>query len=151
MIQLYKHLEELESYISDYEKSNPKVSAATVGWQIGHSFKVMRGVCSALKNSNPEDYKTSFNWKRSIALTIGRFPRGIAKSPKRTRPEPNIAPVELKELMTKTRENLLELDSLSKSSWFTHPIFGDLNLSQSKRFLELHTYHHVLIIRDIIK
>ena len=150
MRKLQEHIEELESYIPVYSSHNPNVSAANVGWQVGHSFKVIISVCKALKHSDPKDYKKTFNWKRSLALTIGRFPRGRAKSPKYTRPDANIAPPELNKLLVQVREIILELDDLSPNSSFPHPIFGSLNLSQAKNFLALHTYHHLLIIRDIV-
>ena len=57
MKQLQSILDQLESHIPDFEKTNPAVSASTVGWQIDHSLLVINKVTSEIKDSNPDDYK----------------------------------------------------------------------------------------------
>jgi len=39
----------------------------------------------------------------------------------------------------------------NKKQYFTHPIFGDLQLPSAIRFLYVHSYHHEKIIRDIVE
>jgi hypothetical protein len=140
----------LESYVPTYGSNKPDVSAASVGWQIRHSLKVIISVSKALKRSDPKDYKWTFNWKRSMMLTIGRFARGKVNSPKHTRTDVDIESSEVNKLLSQARETMLETEILSPTASFPHPIFGSLNLSQSQKSLALHTYHHLLIIRDIM-
>ena len=151
MKRLNKYLEELESHIPNYSSHNQDISTANVGWQVGHAFKVIISVSRALEQSDPNDHKRTFNWKRSLFLTIGRFPRGKVRSPKHTRPDANIDPSDLGKLLSEVQNAMIETAKLSPTASFTHPVFGSLNLRQAHKFLELHTYHHLLIIRDIIK
>ena len=51
-MELYKQLDELEKWIEHFDKKSPKVSDATIGWQILHSLLVMNGVIKTLSKSN---------------------------------------------------------------------------------------------------
>ena len=59
--KLSDYIKTLESHIPRHEFSNPKVSKATIGWQIDHALKVVNGICGMMVNSNPQDYKANFN------------------------------------------------------------------------------------------
>ena len=39
-----KQLSELESYLPQMDVTNPKISSSTVGWQIDHALRVLRGI-----------------------------------------------------------------------------------------------------------
>lgn len=150
MKQLQAILDQLESYIQDFEKTNPAVSQSTIGWQIDHSLLVINGVADQLKNSNPEDYKWKFNKTRLLIQIINKIPRGKVKVPKSVKPV-NLASIE--DLTTKlelARKNIAEMALLPEKSYFTHPFFGDLKLKSAIWFLKLHTQHHLKIIRDIV-
>jgi hypothetical protein len=41
--------------------------------------------------------------------------------------------------------------TVNKNKYFTHPIFGDLQLPTAIKFLYVHSYHHEKIIRDILQ
>jgi len=43
------------------------------------------------------------------------------------------------------------LSTVNKNKYFTHPIFGDLQLPTAIKFLYVHSYHHEKIIRDILQ
>ena len=45
--------------------------------------------------------------------------------------------------------NPFDLETLNANSYFKHPYFGDLNLKKTLWFLNLHTNHHLKIIKDI--
>ena len=47
------------------------------------------------------------------------------------------------------KNSLVDLETLNANSYFTHPYFGDLNLKKTIWFLNLHTNHHLKIIKDI--
>lgn len=149
MKKLQSILDQLESYIPDFEKTNPAVSNATIGWQIDHSLIVINAVVEELKNSNPENYKWKFNRIRILIQIINKIPRGRVRVPKAVKPV-NVATIEeLKTKLELTRNNLANLPTLHAKSYFTHPYFGDLKLKAAIWFLKLHTNHHLKIIEDI--
>lgn len=151
MNRLNELVSELESKIPFCHTSNTKVSAGSVGWHTEHCLLTLNGVINTLKQSNPKDYKWTFNLIRIIVLTTKKIPRGRAKSPKIVRPDSSIDKTQLEIHLSKTRNTLKVLKLLSKDNYFEHPYFGNLKLQQTKNFLEIHTHHHLEIIRDILK
>lgn len=152
MTKLLSLLEQLESYIADYEKVNLSISKSSVGWHLEHSFLVLYAVSNNLKKSNPSDYKWKFNFNRFLVQTIlKKIPRGRGKAPKSVQPVEEITSESLKNKLEKVRNSLAELESLDAKNHFTHPYFGNLNLKNTIHFLELHTKHHLKIIEDILK
>lgn len=151
MKQLQKLLNQLESSISDYEKTNASISQSTIGWQIDHSLLVVNGVINELKKSNPENYKWKFNKTRLFLQTINTIPRGKVKTPNSVKPLDSITRDGLVLKMELAKKQLVELEKLPAHSYFTHPIFGDLKLKTALWFLKLHTRHHLKIIQDIQK
>ena len=151
MNQLQNLLNQLESYITVYEKENKTVSQSNIGWHIDHSVLVFILVVAELKKSNPENYKWKFNKIRILIQIINKIPRGRVTVPKAVRPieEANIE--DLKAKIEVAKKNLAEMKSLPAKSYFTHPFFGDLKLKSAIWFLKLHTKHHLKIIEDILK
>jgi len=151
MKQLQILISELESHIPNFDKSYPKVSNSTVGWQIDHSLIMVNVIVDQLKKSNPNDYKWRFNKFRAIFKIVNQFPRGKVRAPKSVQPLGTASVEELKAKVILVRKNLADLELLPANSYFKHPIFGDLNLKQTIWFLRLHTKHHLKIIKDIVK
>jgi hypothetical protein len=148
---LKNYLDELNSCIKSYKTVDADISKVSVGWHIGHSLKVIRGVVKLLEESDPAAYKRSFNLSCFVILNSGKIPRGIGRSPKSVRPPEEISEEYLKSLMSKTQEAIEHVKNLDSNSHFDHPYFGILNLKKAKRFMEVHTRHHIEIIRDILK
>lgn len=149
MKKLQALLEQLESHIPDFEKTNPAVSNSTIGWQIDHSLLVINTVVDQLKNSNPENYKWKFSKYRILIQITNTIPRGKVRVPKSVKP---IDVATLSDLTTKlelAKKNIKDMNSLPAKSYFTHPFFGDLKLKSAIWFLKLHTRHHLKIIEDI--
>lgn len=144
-------LQEMEQYVPFLECRDPLVSQVSVGWHLSHSFEVINKVCAALETSNPEDYKSEFSLSRIMVFTMGRFPRGKAKAPKNVMPNGEINPERLSLQLDDVKVNLSKFESLQKNNYCNHPYFKQLNRNQSKRLLEVHTKHHLKIIRDILK
>ncbi|WP_293873547.1 DUF1569 domain-containing protein [Flavobacterium sp.] len=151
MKKLNSLIDQLESHIADFEKTNSAVSTSTIGWQIDHSFLVINKVVSDIKNSNPENYKWKFNWKRSLIQIINKIPRGKAKAPQVVQPTESSSIEKLTEKFDLAKKSIAELELLPATSYFKHPYFGDLNLKSAIWFLKLHTKHHLKIIKDIVK
>jgi hypothetical protein len=142
---------ELESYLTVKDKRNDSVSTSDVAWQIDHSLKVINLVSESFINSNPKEYKGRFNKWRLLLFTLGYIPRGKAKAPKIVRP-PEIISTEDLSLQTQLAyQNIEKIKLADKHAHFKHFIFGVLHKKRTIRFLQLHTTHHLKIIRDILK
>ena len=148
---LFALLSGLKEKLPMIDRKNEAISKAPVGWHIQHSLMVINTIIYSLEKSEEKDYKWKFNFLRTFIMTMGKFPRGKVQSPKSVRPKEAYSLDKLQADFKTTETNLEKLDVLPKNSFFTHPIFGDLNLKPSIRFLKLHTLHHLRIIRDIIE
>jgi hypothetical protein len=144
-------LNDLEGKIDSKDSINPSVSKSDVSWHIAHSLKVISKVVETVKISNPQEYRWKFNHTRSFVYLFNYFPRGKGKAPKAVVPTDAQTSEQLREDLQTVRLMLLELKHLDAKSNFMHPYFGQLNLKQTKKFLALHTKHHLKIINDILK
>tara|TARA_R110002051_G_scaffold104720_1_gene177510 strand:- start:3 stop:452 length:450 start_codon:yes stop_codon:yes gene_type:complete len=148
---LEKELKFIEDSIQFKERKNLKVSKATVGWHLDHTLKVLNGVLLAIKNSDPKLYQKKFNSLRFITFTLGMFPRGKAKSPKRVLPPEIIETTAIENQLKEVATNLKIMNDLKENQYFQHPFFNHLNKKQTIKFIVLHTNHHLKIIKDILK
>lgn len=148
---LKKQLSQIELFIPLMDKQNSKVSISTVGWQLDHTLKVFNAVSESTKRSNPEKYERKFNLWRTILFPLGYFPRGKARAPKYVLPPEIITTNDLNTQLLVAKEHITTLNSLNKTMYFKHPIFGLLAKKQTLRFLQMHTHHHLKIIHDILK
>ncbi|MEZ4797177.1 MAG: DUF1569 domain-containing protein [Flavobacteriaceae bacterium] len=148
---LIPFVKKLESYLPVKDKRNAAVTTSDAAWQIDHSLKVINLVCETLLKSNPENYKSNFNKWRLLLFTIGYFPRGKVKAPKFVRPPEIITLQDLNTQIQLACQNIEMLKTAHRHVHFKHFIFGVLNKNRTIRFLQLHTNHHLKIIRDILK
>jgi hypothetical protein len=148
---LSKEFSFIKDFIKFKERENLSVSKASVGWHLDHSLKVINSVCATLRVSNANDYKKEFNGLRILTFTLGFFPRGKAKSPKRVLPPAIIKKKDIENQLEEAIKNIASIQELQENQYFTHPLFKQLNKKQTVRFLKLHTNHHLKIIRDILK
>ena len=144
-------IKELEGYIPVKDKRNDAVSTSDIAWQIDHSLKVFNFVSDTLVNSDPELYASKFNKWRLLLFTLGYFPRGKVKAPKFVRPPEVILVEDIQSQLQIAYNNIENIRSADKNAHFKHFIFGVLNKNRTIRFLQLHTNHHLKIIRDILK
>ncbi|SHG51941.1 hypothetical protein [Flagellimonas flava] len=148
---LDEQFSEIVSHIPNRDRRNKKVSEVDVAWHLDHSLKTINRICEALGESKPEKYKSSFSLSRIFVLTSGVIPRGVAQSPKVVRPPKEIVTDSLYLQLEEARNNLKRLEKLDANAHFRHPYFKLINKGQTKRFLKVHTEHHLKIIRDILK
>ncbi|KGL61894.1 hypothetical protein [Polaribacter sp. Hel1_85] len=148
---LQKEFHFIQEHLVYIDKEDIDVSKANVGWHLDHSLKVVNSVCTAIKNSNAIDYKREFNLLRLITFTLGFFPRGKAKAPKRVLPPEVVLKEEIKSQLELAFSNLEMMKVLDENQYFTHPLFKQLNKKQTLKFLKLHTNHHLKIVKDILK
>ena len=89
---------------------------------------------------------------------LGRFclftryiPRGKGKAPKIVMPTDDIKEEQLRDQLSLARKNIDDISSINGNATFKHPYFGVLNKKQTIKFVEVHTKHHLKIMRDILK
>lgn len=150
MQKLQKYLAELETKIPNLEDYNPTVSKSNVGWHIEHSLLTIERIIEAVQKSNPDNYKWSFKLPRILVFTMNKMPRGRAKAPKVVVPNTYDEQTLLEHLKI-VRGKMQELTNTSSDKYFNHPFFGHLKLNKTIQFLEIHTKHHIDIIKDISK
>ena len=144
-------LHQLENHISNFEKTNPNVSNSTVGWQIDHCLLVINGIIGQIEISDPLKFQPKWTFPKFMVFTTGKIPRGKAKAPKVVIPTQVATQEKLIAKLAAAKNNVLKLDSFSENQFFNHPFFKDLNVKQTKKFLTIHTKHHLKIIEDILK
>jgi hypothetical protein len=144
-------LPELANYIADYNQFNHAISEASVGWHIEHSLLVIKQVTATVAQSEPKLYKSKFNLSRFFVFLLKTIPRGKAKAPKVVIPVDEITIETLQESLKNTYQAIAYLKDCQENQYFMHPFFGQLNKKQTIKFLEIHTEHHLKIIRDILK
>lgn len=151
MKKLATLLDEFESRIPFFEKENLAISKSSVGWHIEHSLLTINGITRVLLRSNPKEYQWKFKLSRLFIFILGKIPRGKAKAPEIVVPKTNLDVALLQEHLNKSRNSLMEIESLSNYHYFEHPYLGKLKKKDALRFLEIHTNHHLEIITDITK
>jgi hypothetical protein len=144
-------LDQLEDYIPKSEFVDLQVSQSTVGWQIEHSLLTINGIITAIQNSNPKEYSWQFSFMKWVILATKKIPRGKAKAPKVVVPKEGVTIANLEQHLAKARDAIKALEFVSKNHFFKHPYFGNLKKKQTILFLEIHTHHHLKIIRDIVR
>ncbi len=84
-------------------------------------------------------------------MASGHIPRGRANAPAAVKPSADITPEDLQYRLLKVRAVLADLSNAPAEANFVHPVFGRLQKKAGLRFMQIHTQHHLLIIKDIIK
>jgi len=146
---LAQQLEELEFLIKYRDVINPTVSKVPIAWHLDHMLKVINGIFRKLKDSDYSNYKPDINIMRFVLFAVGKIPRGKAQSPASVRPPEVILTEDIFKQLLVARQNLKEVDTLNENQYFSHFVFGNLNRNKAKRFIEIHTNHHLSIVRDI--
>lgn len=140
----------LESHLPNLDKTKSKVSNSTIGWQIDHCLLVINGIIGQIEISDPLKFQPKWTFPKFMVFTTGKIPRGKAKAPKVVIPTQVATQDELIAKLAAAKNNVLKLDSFSENQFFNHPYFKDLNVKQTKKFLTIHTKHHLKIIEDIL-
>ena len=74
----------------------------------------------------------------------------MGKSPKYVLPPEHIEKAQLDNQLSTAKTLIPQLGGVTNKATFKHPYFGILTKRQSIRFIEVHTKHHLKIIRDIL-
>jgi hypothetical protein len=82
-------------------------------------------------------------------MLTNHIPRGKVNAPNIVIPKNTITRDEIVEEIELAKANLQTLASTHQNKYFTHPIFGDLDVRKTLKFFTVHTNHHLKIIQDI--
>ena len=126
-------------------------STWTIGQQIEHCCKVIAGVHTALRPSQPPVPRAKVSLVRRGVFLTGRIPRGRAKAPKNVHPEPAPERAHLESCLQSARDHVEAIRGLEAQAWFRHFVFDVLTRDEALRFLEIHTDHHLRIMADIAR
>lgn len=148
---LKEPLSRLENRIPQRDCLSPDVSKVDVAWHLDHTLKVINGIYDALEGSDPGDYRFRPNLARMAVFAQGKIARGKAKAPASVTPPETILTEDLQSQLETVRANLERLGELPAKSHFKHPVLGTLHKKNAKRFLEIHTNHHLSIVDDIVR
>ncbi len=148
---LNSELKELESNVLNKDMLDETVSSKGIDWHIDHSFRVIIAVGKSLIKSNPDNYKRDFNLSRSVVFMTNLIPRGKGRAPKSVVSVDEITKETILELLDQANKTIDDIVNLPAHSNFKHPVFGILDLEMSMQFIEIHTNHHLKIIREILK
>ena len=151
MQKLSAYIKALAKNVQHAEKINPAVSSSSVGWHVQHSLMVISGITNQLKKSDPLQYKYSFNKLRTLVFLMNKIPRGKGKSPSVVNPAEVLSTLDLQAMVESLKIIVEELKTFPKHSHFNHPYLGMLHLNSSLKFLNIHTHHHLKIIKDVVQ
>jgi hypothetical protein len=144
-------LKELQNNLECLDISNEKVSKASIGWHVSHTTRIFSAICKNSIQSDPTEFKSSFNKNRFKIKVIGYIPRGLGRSPKAFLNLDNMDAEKLKSYLIKAESLFEDFSKVPKNHFIKHPIFGLLNKKETLWFLKVHNEHHLKIIRDIQK
>jgi len=149
MRNLEHPLSELYSYILHADKINTSVSSVDLGWHIEHSLLVIIKIIETVCKSDSNKYKWKFNFIRTVVFFQNKFPRGEGKAPESVIPK-KTEKTNFDALFATTREAIEQLKNADSHQFFLHPVFGNLNKKNTFIMLDIHTKHHIHIIKDIL-
>ena len=132
-------LNKLEGYVEGYQKLNDSVSTENIGWHIAHSCQVINTITNAIVHSDASKAKPKFSGLYYLIMLTNRIPRGKVKAPNIVIPKKSISKEEIIDEIKLAKANLQTLTTTGQNKYFTHPIFGDLNVPKTLRFFAVHT------------
>lgn len=135
--------------IPEAEKIKPALSTVNVGWHIAHSLLVIIKIVETVVHSDPAKYSWKLNLPRILTFTLYRFPRGKGKAPESVKPNLS-ATTDFNALFKEAEQAIEKLNAAHPNQYFIHPVFGALNQKNTFTMLDIHTRHHLAIIRDIV-
>ncbi|GAL75017.1 hypothetical protein JCM19275_1056 [Nonlabens ulvanivorans] len=150
-LNLDKEFHKIESYLMVMDEANLEVSEAPVKWHLFHSLQVINGVLKEAEHSNPDEYnsKTNFQWR--FVSVFNKIPRNKVTAPDKVNPSYNITKKQILEELKKARKSIEGWRDLEKNNFYKHAVLMNLNKRKIRKFLRVHSRHHLKIIQDILK
>ena len=149
-MNLTKEVLKIEKYLAVMDESNLSISEAPVKWHLLHALQVINGVIDEADTSNPDNFSSKSNFKWKYVSTFGKIPRGQVKAPDAVNPSFTISEKDLRDELDKAKLSLTTWQNLQKNNYYDHHVLLHLNKRKIRRFLKVHTRHHLRIVHDIL-
>jgi len=131
------------------EESSNKISEASVGWHIAHSYLVIIKSCENLLGNTNRPSKTPKWLRQEVFFLLRKIPRNKIEAPDFVVPIDD-SEKEIQRLYEQAMSLLLQIKQ-NKDGYLSHPFLGPIKPKRVPLFLRIHTAHHLQIIREIIK
>lgn len=142
----------LISFLAKDNRSNDKISRWSVYEHLEHILLANIGICKMIIAGETPTEKKRKSILGQASLYFGYIPRGQAESPTYVAPK-KISESAIKTMLTEYRsllDNISTLQDLGSNDVVgNHPYFGGLTRVEWIRFMEVHTNHHLKIVKDI--
>jgi len=150
-MELNKEFLKIEAYLPAMENLNNNVSKAPIKWHLLHSLQVINNVIDEATNSDSKNFNSKSNFKWWYVSTFGKIPKGEVTAPDNANPKFNITNKDIKTALENAKLSLSKWSDLNKNNFYVHHVLLNLNKRKIKRFLKVHTRHHLRIVRDILE
>ncbi|EAQ42443.1 hypothetical protein MED152_06975 [Polaribacter sp. MED152] len=144
-------LNEVASYSNVRDTINGKVSEASVAWHMDHIYLMVNQLHKALKYSDETNYIAESSTTRDYVFNSNTLPRGRVTAPEIVSPPKNVTINTLQMHYDEALATAEKMPLLAENKHFKHPILGTMNRDETIQFLNIHTEHHLKIIRDILE
>jgi hypothetical protein len=131
------------------EESSNKISKASVGWHIAHSYLVIIKSCENVLGNRNRPSKNPKWLRQEVFFLLRKIPRNKIEAPDFVVPIDG-SEKEIQRLYEQAMSLLLQIKQ-NKDGYLSHPFLGPIKPKRVPLFLRIHTAHHLQIIREIIK
>jgi len=144
-----QQLDALSGWVEQRDRLHAPTSMWTIGQQIEHCCLVIGGVHEALRRSEPPAPPAKITIVRRAVWWTGRIPHGRANAPKSVQPAAVPDRTHLEAAIERARGQVDSIRNLAQDAWFRHFMFDVLRRDEALRFLQIHTNHHLRIMKQI--
>ena len=131
------------------KESSNKISKASVGWHIAHSYLVIIKSCENVLGNRNLPSKNPKWLQQEVFFLLRKIPRNKIEAPDFVVPIDD-SEKEIQRLYEQAMSLLLQIKQ-NKDGYLSHPFLGPIKPKRVPLFLRIHTAHHLQIIREIIK
>jgi hypothetical protein len=112
---------------------------------------VIRRAYRAVLDSDPAAYSPNYSIRTYLFFNVvKKIPRGRTKAPAAVVPGPGITEETLRQSFDKTMLVIADYQKAGAKQFFRHGLLGNLDRDRTRLLMEMHTRHHLDIIRDIV-
>lgn len=142
-------LDEVETFIPDWQVRADSVSKWSIGQQVEHILKATSAFTVMLLRDRVSSGEHDELPLKRLFMRKKMIPRGRIESPEVALPAPDTNQKALESLLLKCRKRVSRLSEVSEDAVAMHPYLGEMTRDEIVEFLSIHLDHHLAIMRDI--